>query len=290
MKNVNLPATVSKIKAALICMDINALRILIDEDVYTFGTTKEIFLDRLAFIFNEYKLSHDHQPPVIIQSEKNPNAFKLKFKKLEAKVKFIVEESGGKITCIYNNNEATTKDDVDFLSPYDMIFGDDETPEFSPSGDYLLNLEKSKDAIARLDGSERQVFNSSELRLWLKEFQDLGKYTSLNFKYFKFNRFNDFYFSIELIINDLELVEIASRANRDIKKMTIGNWHKKYNRLYYCNLMGFDQSFHHINFHEQIIQFRWRSNAWFTGQDFFELISFCLLYDGYSTLLRINEN
>lgn len=290
MRNVNLPATLSKIKDALICMDISALHILIDEDIYPFGTTKEIFLDRLAFIFNEYKLSHDPQPPVIIQSKKNPNAFKIMFKLLEDSIKFIVEESDGKITRIYNNKKAVTKDEVDMLSPSEMVFGDDESPDFKPDIDYLINLNKSKIAVARLEGSEQQIFNSAELRLWLTEYEDLNDYTARNFKFFKFRPFVDLYFGISEIVRCLDDVAVVMRANREIGKMAVTVWLEKYNRLFYCSMMGFDKLFYQINFEKQVIQYSRYSNFWLTGDDFFELIKFCRLYLQNSELLTINRN
>lgn len=290
MKNVNLPVTVCNFKEALLRLDINALEALIDNDIHPFGTTKEIFLNRLAYIFNQHKLSHDSHPPEIIQSKKNPNAFKIKFKLLEDSVKFIFEESDRKITRIYNNKRAVTKDEVQMLSPSDMIFGDDEKPDFKPSVDYLINLNKSKSAVFRLKGSKQQIFNSAELKLWLVEYEELKDYTSMNFKYFKFIPFNDLYFGIHEIINQLDDIEIVMQANREIDKLTVMAWLEKYNRLFYCRIMGFDQIFHLINFEEQIIQYDRYSNLWFTGDDFFEMIKFCRLYNKNSDLLKFNRN
>lgn len=270
-------------------LDIKMLDIILDDDATYFGTTKAIFLERLKYIFDQHKLSHDIKTPEIKQHKKYSNVFKLKLHALSQTIKFIIEEKDGRIQWIYNNKVITTVEEADDLTPYDMVFGDDEKPGFVPAVDYSINLYQCNMAISELETSQSNVFTSSDLNNWAKKHETLIDYTEQHFKYFKFKPFRDLYVGIGHILKGLIHIDEVLEALNSFDESDnegIKSWLKTYDRMAFCEVLNFDQVFYQIDFEQQLIQFERNSNVFFTGEDFFALIKFNRLYHRYYEMLR----
>jgi len=274
-------------------LDIKMLDIILDDDATYFGTTKAIFFERLKYIFNQHKLSHDIKDPEIKQHKKYSNVFKLKLYALSKNIKFIIEVKDGRIQRIFNNKEVSSAEESDMISPYDMVFGDDEKPGFKPTYEYLLNLFDCEKAIQELESNQPKEFTSSDLNIWTKKHKLLFDYTGRHFKYFKFKPFRDLYLGIKYLQENLKHIDKVIEAlnlfdDSDIE--SILTWLNKYERLAFCQVSSFDQMFYHIDFDKQVIQYERNSNIFFTGEDFFTLIRFNLIYHQYNdTTSIINE-
>ena len=248
------------------------LDIILDNDATYFGTTKAIFFERLKYIFNQHKLSHDIKAPEIKQHKKYSNVFKLKFHALSETVKFIIDEKDGRIHQIYNNRMISTSEESDMISPYDMVFGDDEKSGFITSIDYSVNLYQCHKAISELETSQPKVFTSSNLNNWAKKHKTLFDYTEQNFKYFKFKPFRELYLGINYLMEKLVHVDKVIEALNSFDDSDIENimfWLKIYERMAFCEVLHFDQIFYRIDFDKQIIQHERNSNIFLIGDDFF---------------------
>ncbi len=268
-------------------LDIKMLNIILDDDAVYFGTTKAIFFERLKYIFNQHRLSHDIKAPEIKQHKKYSNVFKLKLHALSENIKFIIEEKDGRIQQIYNNKEVSTLEESDMISPYDMVFGDDEKPDFTPSSEYLLNLYDCENAIKELEFNQPKVFNSSDLNKWTKKHKLLFDYIRRYFKYFKFKPFRDLYLGINYLLENLRHIDKVLEALNSFDgsdNESIKAWLKDYEKLAYSKVSSFDQMFYHIDFDKQIIQHERNSNIFFTGEDFFALIRFSKIYNQHNDL------
>lgn len=277
---VNLSATDQFLKF-LNPLDIKMLDIILDDDAVYFGTRKAIFFERLKYIFNQHKLSHDIKAPEIKQHKEYSNVFKLKLHALSETVKFIIDEKNGRIQQIYNNRKISTAEESDMISLYDMVFGDDEKPDFTPSCEYLLNLYECEMAIQELETSQPKIFSSSDLNKWTKKHNLLFDYTGQNFKYFKFKTFRDLYLGINYLQENLKHIDKVLEALNSFDEAdneSLKTWLNTFERLAFCEVSSFDQMFSMIDFEQQLIQYERNSNIFFTGEDFFALIKFNRLY------------
>ncbi len=270
-------------------LDIKMLDIILDDDATYFGTTKAIFLERLKYIFDQHKLSQDIKAPGIIQHKKYSNVFKLKLHALSENIKFIIDEKDGRIQRIYNSKEITTVEEADDLTPFDMVFGDDEKPGFVPSIDCSINLYHCNIAISEFETSQPKVFTSNDLKKWIERHEILFNYSEQQFKYFKFKPFRELYLGICYLLDRLKHIKVVLEALNSFDESDnegIKSWLKTYDRMAFCEVLNFDQVFYQIDFEQQLIQFERNSNIFFTGEDFFALIKFNRLYHRYSEIIR----
>jgi hypothetical protein len=269
-------------------LDIKMLDIILDDDSAYFGTTKAIFFERLKYIFDQHKLSHDVKAPEIKQHKKYSNVFKLKLHALSETIKFIIDEKNGRIHQIYNNRMISTSEESDMISPYDMVFGDDEKPGFTPSSEYLLNLYDCGKAIQELETSQPKLFISRDLIKWTKKHKLLFDYTTIHFKYYKFKPFRDMYLSINHILKYLAHTNKVLEALNSIDESnneSINSWLNKFDRLAFCEVLSFGYMFYEIDFEKKVIQHERNSNIFLIGEDFFALIRFNRLFLHYNEII-----
>jgi hypothetical protein len=208
-------------------------------------------------------------------------------------VKIIIDEKDGRIQRIYNDNEVSNIEESDMISPYDMVFGDDEKPRFKPSNEYLFNLYDCEMAIQELESNQPKTCTSSDLNRWSEKYEVLFDYSRRHFKYFKSNPFRDLYLGINYLLENLKHIEKVLEAINSFDESdndSIKTWLNKYERLAYCEVSSFDQMFYHIDYDKQIIQHERNSNIFFAGEDFFALIWFNRNYHQHNDLIcKINE-
>ena len=273
-------------------LNIKMLDIILDDDATYFGTKKAIFFERLKYIFRQHKLSHDIQAPEIKQHKKYSNVFKLKFHELSQTVKFIIDEKDGKIQRILNNKEISTVEESDMISPYDMVFGDDEKSDFTPSCEYLINLYESEKAIQELESGLPKLFTSSDINKWIENHEVLFDYTGQHFKYFKFKPFRNLYLGVNYLLENLKQIDKVLEALNSLDESDnerIKLWLNKYEWLAFCEVLNFDQLLYRIDLERHLIQFEKNSNIYFIGSDFFTLIKFNGIYHHYNELIYENR-
>ena len=217
----------------------------------------------------------------------------MKFFLLKKSIKFFVDEKNGKIRNIYNNKVIISKDDADSITEFDMVFGEDELKAFKPSYDYLLTIYDCDKAYKELETEFLQIYTSMELNYWLKKHRSLYEYAEKNYMYFKTRKFKNLFFQLDYICHDLQnIVEVNEALNSldETNHFAIKLWLEKYNRLEFCKVMTFDQTFSKIDFENNLIQFDFNSNIYFTGDDFFAIIKFTQTYHKYNELFRSTNN
>lgn len=278
-KNLDSPYDNNIFIKHLQSMDVKSMENYLPDNISYFGTSKTNFLERLKFMFNDYKLGGYKEPKLEI-APNSSDTYYLNFPGFEIKTEIIIEEDNGKLVRVYNNNKYQCKDDAEYFEPYDLIFGDDEAIDFKPTPKYLELLNECNLAYAKLENNKPVFLMSNDIGNWLDNYKTLFSEVDDLYMYFKMNDFRSLYFNLQTIMESLYWHSEVKQALSELETNVISkfDWQNKYNRLVFEELIGFDQMFHNISFKHGIIKYFRTSNIYFTGNDFFDIIKLCKLF------------
>ena len=262
---------------ALCTRDLKALEQTLDDDITYFGASKKTFLTRIANIFEQIELAGQKEDLKIIKHKKQHNTYYLYSNVFCVSHKFIFLEEKGKLLKVYNNKKVNSIDDAESLSNFDLFFGEDERVGFKPTDAYLDTLFECMNAFNEMECGKINLITSKVIYNWLENHKLLFDIVYPQYKYFKFNNFRYLYQALSYyfeIINQYDrIIEALNDFNKcDIDK--IDDWCEQYNRLYFCETMGFHGRPLIVDIKNQRIRYNNKSNIYFSGDDFFAIVRF----------------
>lgn len=267
-------------------LDIDKLDLILDDCGNYFGTSKKIFLERLAKIFEKYEQSYDNEKPLIVQSRKYSNTYNLKFSLLYKTVKFIIEEKNGRIVRMYNNKTLKYHKNKR-ITPFDLVFGDDEKPEFRPSTEYFAIEKNCEQAHRELKSTNQRVYRSTDIIRWLDNYKQLYRLVRRNIQYQRFNYFLDCYEEFQYLMTYLDFLPKVNEALNefdDSDRQTIRKWLDKYDNLGWCDVIDFNRFFTRIDYDNQLFRYRDNTNSYLKGGDIEAILKFGEMFQKYSSL------
>ena len=274
-------------------MDIEMLKIILDDSITYFGASKKTFLEKLSYIFNQFRLGGGKGYLKVKQHKKKINTYYLLLQIFCHATKFIIEEKNGNILKIYGNKIKTSKEDIESLSNFEIFFGDDEKIDFKPSNKYVMKLYSCTNAYEELVNDKIQILTSADIFRWLKTHEFLYEDVKDEYLLFKYNDFRNLFFMFEYLSEQLQNykeVELALKSFDDSNTDSLHLWLADYYRLAFCKVLSFESSFSDIDLASKTLKHDFRSNIYFKGDDFFAIVKFNNLYNNhFNNYLYNNE-
>lgn len=266
-----------KFLEALSQRDLVAIEQILEDNITYFGASKNDFISKMAFIFNQMTLAGQKGYLKLMQHKKHKNTFYIYSDVFNKSYKFIIEEDNGKLLKVYNSKKVRSVDDAEQISDLDLYFGEDERVGFKPSAIYLKTLYECKSAYEELEKNTINIITSLDINNWLVKHTLLFDKVYPQYQYFKLNDFRNLFFIIKWyfeILQKSDRVKVALKDFKNCKIEEIDDWCVHYNRLYFCETMGFQSLPLIIEYKNRRIRFNNKSNIYFTGDDFFAIVRF----------------
>lgn len=258
-------------------MDTDMLRILLDDSITYFGASKKVFIERLEFIFCCLKQAGIRSHFTVIRHKRFKNVYYLRLQGDGYRFKFIIDELDGRVINVYNNKKVLTSDDAVNISEFDLYFGIDERKGFVPSESYVYLLGLCNEAYNTLIHEGVHLLDINGLLDWLKRYNWLYQCTQEHFLFFGFKKFTELYSTLEFIAEYLDKyvdVKIALNSFSNASPILIEQWLVNYDRLFFCDLQGFDDILDSINWTTEVIRYHRNHNLYFIGDEFFSIYKF----------------
>lgn len=262
-------------------MDVGMLDMILDEYCTYFGASKRVFLEKLSFIFDQYRLGGGSGNLKLKSHKKNKNTFYLLMPVFSFAHKFIIEERNGCIINIYNNKEIRNIEDAVNLGPFQIFFGDDEKADFKTSPDYAMTLYNCTSAYEELVNNDIQVLTSSDVSRWLHKHALLYEKVKDKFLLFGFNNFRNLYTMFKQLLDRLQYHIVCSDALNsfnDSDTNKLNKWLEKYDRLFFCEVQTFEFFFSETDALNKTLKYGWHPNIYFKGDDIFAIVKFNELF------------
>ena len=266
-------------------MDIAMLDIVLPEDITYFGTNKTCFLERLAYITNQFKLAGEATPLKINQKYEFSNSYYLTSNILDFEQEFIIEEKEGFISNISSSLEIKSIEELEELHCLEIYFGKDERTDFIPSTDYVIKLHKCRSAYEEIVNDNIQILENFKISYWIKKHKSLYKEIKNDTLMFRLNEFKNLYLTLKYIKKQLKCslaAEIAIRSFDDTSYSTIQKWKDDFNRLFFCELQSFEVGFSVLDSTNNTLKINNYPNIIFKGTEFFSIFEFNKLYIKHS--------
>ena len=276
----------------LVQMDLDMLDIVLSDDITYFGATKEVFLEKLAYIFEQSRLavaSGDFSGDLRIKfHKKHKNTCYLLLPFVSFFIKFIIEEDNGKILKIYDNRVIRNKDEADGIGSVEMYFGEDERADFKPDTDYVMNLYRCNKIYDEITQDKSLIMTMQDLNHWLEEHAPFYHEIEKKFLYFKYNNFRNLYFLLEFMAEQLYCHKQAALAVEDFYKLDpkspsffdeSNKWRENNNVLAYCDCYNFDFGFEIVNKTRNIVKLIHNPKLTFQGKEFMSCIVFNRIFN-----------
>lgn len=273
-------------------MNIDMLEVILPDNSCYFGANKSEFLDKLSYIFNQLKLGGEKGLLQIKLNKENNNIFYLVSQVFEYEQEFIMEEKNGNILNISDSKVINSLEEIEWLSHWEIFFGDDEKADFITSNEYALKLHHCMIAFDEIVNSELQIFSGDDIAFWLKKNQSLYEDVENDFLWFRLNKFRDLFLILDGMIRALNNHKAVKKALKSFDKSNfeaINKWVNDNNRLFFCEVMGFDSGFTEINTINKTLKFFLYPNVYFIGQEFIDIIKFNELYLKYGIFQDYEE-
>lgn len=262
-------------------MDIAMLDIILPDNIKYFGANKADFLDRIAYMVNQFKLAGEATPLNINQKDEFSNSYCLTSNILDFEQEFIIEEKEGFISNISSSLEIKSYEEFEELHCLEMFFGLDERIDFIPTTDYVIKLHKCRNAFEEIVNDNIQVLDNYKISFWIKKHKSLYKEIKNDTLMFRLNDFKNLYFTLKYIKEQLKCslaAEIAVRSFDDTSYNTIQKWKDDYNRLFFCELQSFEVGFSILDKTNNTLKMNSYPNIIFKGAEFFSIFEFNKLY------------
>ena len=174
---------IESLRKAISSMDIEALELILEDDVSYQETTKTIFLNKLNELFLEFKKEDSKLIPYKGKciseecSNKNMNG-----------ISFVGNNSGRFINLIVDHNENFTISDIftchifctnnkekskEFKREFKITIYENEKVNFSPSKNYLFINNKVVSAINQLKHYQKKAITKNELTIWVNKYEEI---------------------------------------------------------------------------------------------------------------------
>lgn len=261
--------------------DIEMLEMILDDSIIYFGASKNMFLEKLAYIFNQVRLAGEKGFLKIKQHKKQANTYYLLLKIFSYANKFIIEEKDGRIIKMYNPKIKTSEVDIESLNSLEIFFGADERADFIPSNEYVMNLYRCTKAYEEIVNDKIQILTSKDISNWLKKQQLLYDEIKKEYLYFKYNNFRNLFSKFEDLLEELQnyhQVRKALKSFNDSNEVSLLQWLVDCDDLAFCKVLHFEIFFSEINKENNIIKDRFHSNIYYKGADFIAIVEFNKLY------------
>ena len=120
---------------------------------------------------------------------------------------------------------------------------DDEKINFIASTDYILKKIQAAQAIHEIENESAQIFVTvPQITAWLADHHDLYWSMEMDYNVLAFRPFQNLYFWLQFISDSFEHIEKAQQAVAEYKPFDEA-WLEKYDRLYFCALMGWESGY-----------------------------------------------
>jgi len=229
-------------------MDINALELILEDNVSYHETTKTVFLQKLGEVFQDFKKQDNHLIPYEGKCNSNecPN-------KNKSGVAFVGNNSGNYINLIIEINENDRINDIydcyGFCTDINIINEDrkqlsirvfnDEKTDFTPSATYTVLNNKSVRAINELKRFNNIEISKEEIISWVGDYENSFKAMSgFNLFYKNQSIFHYCYSHVSKVCDFLLLNDTASVALQEFKLVDLTDeiqllrWLVKYENLH----------------------------------------------------------
>lgn len=240
-------------------MDMESLRLILDENLTYQDATKEMFLSKLEEIFDEFKISND-----TLQSHSGKCGSKLCSNHNKNGMLFCGRNSGNHFNLIIEEDENENVKDLYYCNVFKCNFEDkankkgksleilvyeDEKANFKPSSHYNYINSTSLKAISELSIFKNKTISKTELLNWYEKYSDFYASKPLfDFRFKNEHRFYQVYRKAEEIKKYLELEHECAKAMQlydtlieDIE-MNLLKWLAEHEHikdeliLFYCDL------------------------------------------------------
>jgi hypothetical protein len=262
-------------------MDMVMLDIVLPDSITYFGANKTDFLDRIAYMVNQFKLAGEKTPLNINQKEEFTNSYYLTSNILDFEQEFIIKEKEGCISNISSSLEIKSYEELEELHCLEIYFGLDERTNFIPTADYVMKLHKCRNAFEEIVNDNIQILDNFKISYWIKKHKSLYKEIKKDTLMFRLNDFKNLYFSLKYIKKHLKCylaAEIAIRSFDDTSYSTIQKWKDDFNRLFFCELQSFEVGFSILDRTNNTLKMNSYPNIIFKGTEFFSIFEFNKLY------------
>lgn len=264
-------------------MDDEMLDLLLDEDASYFGVSKATFLEALKYIFNQVKLAGSPHAICIKIVSSAKNRYRISwFDDNDWLVIDIKEKDSRIVELKLAKKPLYFMEEVNTLN---LCFGDDELKNFNPSVEYLLEAQQYQKAYEELVRDEPVMMDLEDLKNWLSSHHELYEEAEQKTTYAKPKPFRTLYSNMELLLEELELApqaEYALNCFRNMNKIDMEEWLDEFNRLYYCETMGFELNFQEMNPQDFSLKSTLYPNLYFKGEVFFTILEFNERYKHYA--------
>lgn len=275
-------------------MDLEMLELILDDSITYFGASKNVFLEKLSYIFSQYRLAGGKGDLKVKQHKKYANTYYLHLQILSYSNKFIIEEKDGKIIKMYTTKIKPSKDDIENLSPLEIFFGSDEKADFKPSNEYVMNLYRCTIAYEELVNDKIQILTSENIFEWLNKHSLLYSEVKEEYLFFKYNNFRHLFSMFEFLYEQLQNyneVKMALETYCDSDATSLHQWLADYYKLAFCKVLSFETDFSEINVANKTLKYNYRSNIYFQGDDFLSIVKFNKLYhENYMNYINETPN
>ena len=262
-------------------MDIEMLEIVLDDSVTYFGVSKQVFLEKLSYIFDQYRLSGGISQLRLKQCKIKHNTYFLLLPTFCFANKFIIEEKADRILKIYDDKIRSTKEEIENLSPLELFFGDDEKVNFQPSTEYVMSLYRCTNAYEEMVNDKLQILTKDDVSHWIDKHTLLYDDVKEEYLFFRYNDFRNLFLMFENLLDGLQHfkeVQKALNSFSDTNTTILQKWLVDNNRLAFCKVLSVENNFRDINFENKTLNFSYCPSIYFSGDDFLAIVKFNELY------------
>lgn len=154
---------------------------------------------------------------------------------------------------------------------------DDEKIDFIETTDYTLKKIQAAQAIEEIENESKQIFvTKSQISTWLKKHHDFYWSLQNDWNVLAFRPFQLIYFYFQFFADDFQHMVKARQAVEEYQPFD-EDWLYKYDRLYFCALMGWEYGYE-IFHDEPFILKKEFSNLHMLGEEFRYLYEFPRLF------------
>lgn len=162
-------------------------------------------------------------------------------------------------------------------SNVELYVYDDEKIDFIASTDYTLKKIQAAQAIDEIENESAQIFvNTTQITAWIKRHHDFYWSMEMDYNVLAFRPFQNLYYWFQFLADNFKKIEKAQQAVDEYKPFDEA-WLYKYDRLYYCALMGWGD-FYEVFHDDPFILKREFDNLYLVGEEFKGLYYFSKLF------------
>lgn len=261
-------------------MDADKIDLLLDDSADCFGVSKVMFIERLRKVF--YNLSYTFKPfETFVEHGKNPNSYQWVLpKEYNDKSELIFRCRKGKIKGIYNHLDPKDEIEHGMINDYHFLFARDEKRDFIPSADYLILKHQCQSVYSEMVNVEGRIITSNDMRNWMAKHAQLFAETGPQYYYQAFYDFNSLYKSFDFYILSINkyIPVLEALQNFPPNERQIPNWLVKYNRLFFCDVMGFEDMNWTPDWKRGLLKENHFPFFSYSGDDFFKVMQFAETY------------